>query len=305
MMNTDVFGHNKFKIKAEPYLLIAPAVFLMLLVIAYPTVRNFYLSFFKWDLAGQDKPFIWFDNYKEIILDEKFLEVIINTFVWTVSCVVLQMSLGLLLAVIVDGSRKSVQGFLKSAFLLPWIIPTIVTGSIWQWMLQADLGILNIGLKLAGIIRDPVLWLADEKYAMASCIMVNVWKGFPFWFIMLLAGLQSLSKDQIESAVVDGAPGWKVFFHIKIPHLLPIISVTAVLTTIWTLNAADLFFILTKGGPGIATTTLAYHSYLFGFQYYKFGKSATVSIISMFLVFIISLPYLRMTMRQLREGGAE
>lgn len=295
---------KKNKISIEPYLLISPAILVISLIIAFPICFNVYVSMLDWNLGSVAKPFVGFENYREILTSETFFQVLINTIIWTVVGVGLQMIIGLLLATFVESSKKYV-GFLQSVFVIPWIIPGVVASLMWSWMLQADLGIINNILSGIGIISDPILWLGDKKFAMSAVIGANTWKGFPFWFLMLLAGLQSLPAEQIEAAKIDGATKWKIFIHIKIPHLIPVIAATGVITTIWTLNYFDLIYVMTKGGPGIATSTFPIYTYMLGFQLFKFAKSSAMAIISLFVMAILSAPYVRMMMKNISDEGAK
>lgn len=282
--------------RLEPYLLILPAALFFLLVIAFPLGYNLVISLFKWNASSPVRTWLGLKNYQDILQSNAFLTVLSNTIIWTVCGVASQMLIGLLLALIVNSLRRG-QGLLRSVFMLPWILPGVVVCLIWSWMLQADLGIINGLLRQMKLISSPILWLGDKKYALFSVIAVNTWKAFPFWFITLLAGLQNLPEDQLEAARIDGANGLATFLHIKLPHLLPVISTTGVVTTMWTLNYFDLIFIMTNGGPGRATSTMPVYTYLLGFQSYKYGQSAAMAILSLILMALLCIPYVRTAMR--------
>jgi multiple sugar transport system permease protein len=179
------------------------------------------------------------------------------------------------------------------------VMPGVIIALIWNFMLQADLGVVNQMLQALGWIDKPIVWF-NEQLAMESVIVANTWKAFPFWLIMLLAGLQSISRDQIEAARIDGANRSRLIWHIKLPGLRPIFAATGVLTTIWTLNYFDLIYVMTKGGPGIATSTFPVYTYNLGFQMFRFGEAATMSIISMVLIFMLCIPYIRMMINNLK-----
>ena len=282
--------------KLEPYLLILPAALFFLLVIAFPLGYNLAISFLNWNASSRVKTLIWFKNYSDILGSNTFLTVLTNTVVWTVCGVAAQLLIGLLLAVLVNGVRRG-QGALRSVFMLPWILPGVVVSLIWSWMLQSDLGIINGLLRQTGLIDKPILWLGDKNMALFTVIAVNTWKAFPFWFITLLAGLQNVPGDQLEAAMIDGANGFNLFVHIKVPHLMPVISTTGVMTTMWTLNYFDLIYIMTNGGPGWATSTFPIYTYILAFQNYKYGKSAAMAILSLLLMAVLCIPYVRTVLR--------
>lgn len=293
--------NNRLKRQLTPYLLIAPAVILTLLVVGYPIIYNIYISFFSWKLSSPVHEFIALDNYRWLF-DHNFWKILWNTIIWTVGCVAFAFLIGLALACYVDEKKKT-EGIYRGFLLLPWIIPAIIVVFIWRWMLQSDLGILNYGLMAIGIIKEPISWLSNENVVMWTCIMVNTWKAYSMWFIMLLAGLKSLPFDQIESARIDGANTWNIFLHIKVPHLKPVIMSTGILCIIWALNYVELIYALTGGGPDNATMTMTVQSYILGFEYYDFGRSSAMSTLALIIIILMIIPYIRIMFKQLKEGG--
>ena len=285
--------------KIEPYLFLLPAIAVILFVVGYPTVSNLYNSFFSWKLSDIAKPFNGAGNYIDILQNSDFIQVLVNSIIWVVVGVFLQMVIGLLLASYVD-EKKRLESLFRVILLLPWIIPQMIVVVMWKWMLQSDLGIVNY---LTSWFLPPVSWLSNENISLLSCILVNTWKAYPFWFIMLLAGLKSLPQEQVESARIDGASRWTIFLRIKIPHLIPVISATGILTAIWTMNYADLIFALTQGGPGNSTMILSVYSYMVGFKYYNFGQASALSIISLVIMSLIIVPYVLSSLKRLKEGG--
>lgn len=290
----------RLKQKATPYLLILPAVLLTFLVVGYPIVYNLYISFFSWKISSPVHRFVGLKNY-ESVLSENFGQILMNTMVWTVGCVIFAFVIGLVLACYVDG--RKFEGVYRGFLLLPWIIPSIIVVFIWRWMLQSDLGILNYLLVSLHIIDEPITWLSNESTAMFTVIMVNTWKAYTTWFIMLLAGLKSLPMEQVESARIDGANGWQIFLHIKIPHLKPVILSTGILCIIWAINYVELIYSMTGGGPNNTTMTLPVQSYILGFEVYDFGRSSALSTITLLIVIVMIIPYIRLMFKQLKEGA--
>jgi multiple sugar transport system permease protein len=168
-------------------------------------------------------------------------------------------------------------------------------------MLQSDMGIINHLLRSLNLIDHDISWLGSDTHALWSLIFVNTWKAFPFWFLMLLAGLQDIPNDQIEAAKIDGAKWFDVVRYVKIPHLSSIIGATGVITTIWTLNYFDLIWVTTKGGPMDATSTLPIYTYRLAFEFFDFGKSSAMALISLVLIGVICSPYMRAMLKSIKE----
>ncbi|BBI31304.1 carbohydrate ABC transporter permease [Cohnella abietis] len=285
--------------KTVPYLYLMPSLLIIVSLLAYPLVYNLYVSLHRWRLSRPDKPFIGLDNFKSVLTDDVFMGVMGTTILWTVIGVALQMTIGMLSALYVDERRRS-KGVLRSLLLLPWVLPGVVTALMWSWMLQSDMGIVNVILQFFHLTDHDISWLGSDM-ALWTLILVNTWKAFPFWFLMLLAGLQDIPNDQIEAAKIDGARWFNVVRYIKIPHLMPMIGATGVITTIWTLNYFDLIWVTTKGGPVDATSTLPIYTYRLAFEFFDFGKSSAMALISLVLIGVICSPYMRAMLKSIRE----
>lgn len=292
---------NRFRQKCTPYLLAAPSALLTVLVVGYPILYTIYISFFSWKLSSPEHDFIGFENY-QWLLDNDLWKIVLNTLIWTAGCVIFAFIIGIVLACYVD-ERKKMEGVYRGFLLLPWIIPSIIVVFIWRWMLQSDLGILNYFIMALGISDQPVMWLSDERVVMMTVIMVNTWKAYTTWFIMLLAGLKSLPLEQVESARIDGASSFDIFMKIKIPHLKPVIMTTGVLCIIWAINYVELIYSMTGGGPDNATMTMPVMSYILGFETYDFGRSSAMATLTLVLVFLLIIPYIRIMFKQLKEGA--
>jgi multiple sugar transport system permease protein len=286
----------------EPYLFVMPAGLMMLFFLASSLIYNFGLSFFKWELAFRDKPFIGLENFSEILSNGAFGKVMINSVIWTITGVLLQMVLGILLALLVDILRGWRSGFMQSVILMPWLIPGVVTSLIWMCMLQSDLGVVNYLISALKITSQNILWFSDEKIALFSVIIVNTWKAVPFWFLMITAALMDLPRDQMESARIDGARYISVFYHVVLQHLKSVIVATCTLTTIWTFNSFDIIWVITKGGPLDATSTLPVYTYRLGFTLYNFGQAAAMSVVSFIIVAFVCAPYIRTMFNKIKEG---
>lgn len=284
-----------------PYLFIAPISLLMAGLLVYPIGYNMVISFFNWDLRQPEIPFYGLRNYIEIFTSNFFPRVLLNTLIWSGGGVLLQFMIGLATALFIDTLGKT-RRLMQTIMLLPSVIPGVVIALVFLWMLQSDLGIVNHVLWDLGIIDENVLWFGDERFALTTVIGINTWKACRFWFLMLIAGLQNLPQDQVESARIDGARYPSILRHIILPHLAPIIAATGVITTIWTLNRFDLIWVTTKGGPLTATSTLPIYTYRLAFEFFDFGQSAALAVVSLFVILIVASPYLRSTMKTLIGG---
>ncbi len=287
--------------KAEPYVLILPAALMILVFLGYPLVYNTGMSFFRWQLAFPDHPFTGFRNFTRILSSRAFGRVVLNTAVWTLGGVGLQMALGILLAVVIDGMRKWSSRLMQTVILLPWIVPGVVTSVIWMCMLQSDLGVISYLIRALGAVDRNVLWFSDPRLSLMSVILVNTWKAMPFWFLMITAALMDVPRDQVEAARIDGAGYLAVFRHVVLQHLKPVIAATATLTTIWTFNSFDIIWTITKGGPLNATSTLPVYTYLLGFSTNNFGQASAMAVVSVLIVAVVCVPYIRTLYRKVRD----
>ncbi len=279
-----------------------PAIVLMLAFFAFPIIYNFVISILRWTLKYADHPFVGISNYIKLFKDDSFFEIIKNTLVWTFLGVALQMIIGIAMAMFIDSMAKG-QRFMRTMLMIPWVIPGVVTALMWKFMLQSDIGLVNYVLQAVGITQTNIQFLSDSNIAMLTLVLVNTWKATPFWFLMITAGLQGKPVDQIEAARVDGAGFCTIFRKILLPHLSSIIASTGVLTSIWTLNYFDLIWVITKGGPKNATTTLPIQIYRLAFEENNFGRSAACAVVSLFIVVLISVPYVKKIFRDLKEEG--
>jgi ABC-type sugar transport system permease subunit len=286
--------------RIAPYLYLLPSVLIMTLMLAYPIVYNLIISFFRWTLKYPDKFFNGFANYIAVLTGEKFFTILKNTLIWTGAGVLFQMVLGIALAVFVD-DLKIGRKYMRTILILPWLIPGVITALMWKWMTMADVGIINFLFVRLGLAEKNILFMSDPSYALSTLIVVNTWKAIPFWFLMITAALQSKPQDQIESAVMDGARYPRIFFSIILPHLSPVIASTGVLTTIWTLNYFDLIWTTTKGGPMDSTSTLPIYTYRLAFEFNDFGRSAALAVVSLIIVSLVCIPYVRRIFGNLRE----
>ena len=285
-----------------PYMYLVPSTVIMAVMLGFPIVYNIVISFFDWTLMNKDKTFNGFANYINVLSDDKFLKILGITIIWTLLGVVLQMGIGIGMALFTDSITRG-KKYLRTIMLIPWIIPGVVTALMWRWMMQADVGIINAVIKQLGMSVKNILFLSDTSIVLIVLVLINTWKAAPFWFLMITASLQNKPTDQIEAALIDRAKYRHILRYVIMPHLAPTIASTGILTTIWTLNYFDLIWVTTKGGPMNATSTLPVYTYRMAFEFNDFGGSAAVAVISLVLVSLICIPYVRKMFQNLKYEG--
>lgn len=281
-----------------PLILLAPALALMSSVIAYPIVRAIWLSFQHFNVLRPARTtFAGLQNYLDALQNPLFWTALQNSLVWVLGAVSLQLLFGFVGALLLNQyfiGRKVIRGVL----LIPWATPSVLVALMWMWMLDGNYGVLNDLLQRFGFIEFYVPWLAQTQTALPTLIVVDVWQGIPFFAVMILAALQSVPSDIKEAAVIDGASAWQSLWFVVVPFILPAILITTVLRIVWTANYMDLMFVMTNGGPGYATTTLPFLSYVTAYRQLNFGQGATIAITQAVLLAGVILIYIRLLRRQ-------
>jgi multiple sugar transport system permease protein len=279
---------------------LAPITAYLLLFYAYPLYRNLDLSLRHYTVRSfvrGDAPFSGLGNYRTVFADPTFGPALLHTVLFTVVSIACQFVLGLALAVFFSQHFR-LSATLRALFLVPWLLPLIVSASTWSWMLNSDSGIVNWTLGLAGI--EPVNWLTSPDRALASVIIANIWIGIPFNLVVLYSGLQTIPHDLYEAAALDGATGWQRFRRITFPLLRPVSAITLLLGLVYTLKVFDLIWIMTRGGPADASTTFATWSYRlsFGNLLPEFGPGAAVGNLLILTALAAGLLHIRLQRRQ-------
>jgi multiple sugar transport system permease protein len=279
------------------YLFLAPALLVVLCLVAYPFINAVILTF-QAKTAGAPGKYIGLDNYRELLNNPVFWRTVFNTIFYTVAAVALKFVFGLSMALVLNQERLF-NNFYRSFLLIPWAIPTVISALNWRWIYDDASGLINNVLVRLELIDETISWLSDPNLAMFSVIAVVVWQGTPFFTMGFLAGLQSISKELYEAAEIDGASVVQQFWHITIPCLSPIIVTVVMLSTILTSAGIQFVLILTAGGPADRTMIFPMLSYAYalgGAQ--RLGMGATVSLF-FFPAFVILIYFL--TRRMLDE----
>lgn len=275
-------------------LLLLPTLTLLALFIAYPFVRGILLAVTN-SRVGVPGEFVGFDNFARLLTDPIFHAVVYNTFLYTAVTTVFKLALGLWLALLLNRNFKF-KAFTRAFILLPFIVPTVLACFAWKWMFDPTFSVINWMLYKLGVITSAVNWLGDGDLAMLSIIIVNVWRGVPFFAISLLAGLQTISPDLNEAAAIDGAKPLQRFWYITWPLLLPVTMVVVLFSVIQTFADFQIVYVLTGGGPANATHLFATYAYQLGIGTGLLSQGAAVSLAMFPLLFgivIFQLLYIR------------
>jgi multiple sugar transport system permease protein len=256
--------------RQEALWLISPGVVLVAAVTALPMLVVLCLSF---EARGVFHPptFVGFDNYVRLAVDPRFWNALRNTLYFTLVSVALELALGVAIAMLVARAGRA-RGLIYGAILVPWAIPTVASARIWEWMYNAEFGVLN------HLLGAQLNWLGDPLWALNAAVAMDVWKSTPFVALLLLAGLQGIPRDLYRAAAIDGAGVWTTFWRITLPLLAPVILVAVVFRTIDALRVFDAVYVLTGGGPANGTETLSIYAYKILFQTLDFGYGSTLAV---------------------------
>ncbi|MEV5950288.1 sugar ABC transporter permease [Streptomyces sp. NPDC051993] len=279
---------------------LAPVTLYLALFYAYPLYRNIDLSLRNYTVRSfveGNAPFTGLKNHHTVFADPTFAPALLHTAVFTAVCLIFQYASGLALAVFFNQHFR-LSATLRALFLVPWLLPLIVSASTWSWMLNSDSGVVNAALHVIGV--GPVNWLTSPTWSLASVIIANVWIGIPFNLVVLYSGLQSIPVGLYEAAALDGAGAWRRFWSITFPLLRPVSAITLLLGLVYTLKVFDIIWIMTKGGPADSSTTFATWSYQLGFGNLlpAFGPGAAVGNLLVVAALVFGLVYLRVQRKQ-------
>ena len=274
-----------------PYIFMTPATLYLIVILIIPLLQSLWYSFTDFNLIGGEISFIGLKNYQRVVTDPKMLKAIWNTLVFTLSAITLEMLFGLGIALILNRELRG-KRLITTIFMLPMVITPSIIALIWQTLFwNMSYGLINYGLSLLGLPPQP--WLSDETLALIAVILTEAWQQTPFVGLIILAGLQALPIAPFEAATIDGASRWQKIRHITLPLLKPIILVALLFRTVFTLRVFDLIFILTSGGPGIATYVMSIAIQLEFFTFFNVGVASAMSWILLAISALISLIYMK------------
>lgn len=276
------------------YLYVAPAILVMLIVIAYPIYYTIELSFFNTpaSLALSDKTFNGLDNYVTILGSAVFWKVTWQTVVWTVLSTGLSFLLGLGAALALHREFAG-RALLRGLLLIPWVVSAVAASYVWKWLYHSDFGAISAFLTAIGLIKEPINFIDNASTSLYSLIVVNVWKEFSFAMIMLMAGLQTVPDSLLRAAQVDGASPWQRFWHVTFPHLQGVSTVTILLLVVQNFNSFIIPFIMTGGGPVGSTQIWITHIYELAFLRQRWGVGAAYAVLLFLIMMTLGYFYVR------------
>lgn len=283
-------------------LLIAPSILIFCMVIVYPLVSAIYLSLFSIYTPTLQGDFVGLENYAQLLASGEFWRSLYNTVIWTVCTLTLQIVFGIAVALVLH-QNMVFRALARSLILFPYFVSTVVAVLVWRWLFNDLYGILNHMMMWIGLVDMPLDYLGSMPNAMISVIVVGAWKYFPFVVIAVLARLQTIPEPLYEAARIDGAGPIARFFDVTLPQLREVLVVIVLLRAIWDFKEFDLIFLLTGGGPLIATQTLPLMVYKDAFGLNDMGRASAVAVTMMLVMLVFMILYLRVTGREQRESA--
>lgn len=284
------------------WLLVAPAMVFIGVIVAWPLVETFRLSFTDATLGGES--YVGLENYEDLWDSRRFAQTVGRTFFWMGLSVGLKLILGLIGATLLNAAIPG-RALFRVLVMPPWVIPIAIGCIGWLWLYNGHFGLLSGVAQRIGLIDGPFEFLAYKQSAFYSAIVTDVWVGTPMVTLFFLAAMQGVPRDLYEAAWVDGAGRWYRFRRITIPQIMPVIVSMALLSAIWTFNSFEIIWILTEGGPRSATTTLIVDTYKTAISNYKFGEGAARAVVIVVLLALFSLIYLFFLNKVNRRFGSK
>lgn len=276
-----------------PYLLVAPALAVLLALSIYPLLYSIAISLQQETSSGV----VWtLAHFKRLATDNFFRTAMVHTFVYAVAALTCEFVLGLGLALLLNQRMRGRRVF-RASLLVPMMLPTVVVGIVWRLLLNPNFGAINGTLKQLGVNTESLTWTASPRLAFLAVVAVDVWQWTPFVFLVLLAGLQAIPQEPYEAALIDGSSRWQTFRHVTLPLLKPAILIVLLLRTMDLLRVFDQIFILTEGGPGFATEMISLYIYRTAFRFSDFGYAAAMSFVLLALTNVISVVYIGLLQR--------
>lgn len=287
---------NRHQERFLGYALIAPVALFLAALVAYPFLSAIYLSLTE-KIVGYPAHFVGLKNYATLLESGRFRAVAWNSFVFTAASIAVKLVVGMGMALALNNVVRGNQ-FIRGILLLPWVIPTVVIALTWKWLMDLFRGLINVSLIDTGVVTSGIHWLGDPTLAMASVVIANIWRGFPFFGVSFLAAMQTVPQELYAAAEVDGAGAWEKFLHITLPSIKGVVAIVTLLSTIVTLNDFSIVFIMTRGGPGAATHVFATYSYELGIQSQRWGLAMAASLASLPLVALLIVGVVRYLHRE-------
>lgn len=302
MKTSSKLTRDQRKLKTA-FIMLLPALVFLALLIAFPLGKVIHDAFTHVHLINKSMTgFAGIENFKTITEDEHFVQAVKNTILWTIFSVAGEYLMGMITAVLLNQKFKG-RAIFRTCIFIPWLVPIIVAGMTWDWMLNLEFGIVNYMLKNMGLISNSINFLGDSKYALATVIFVNIWRSFPYYTISFLSAMQSIPGDLAEAASIDGAGMFRRFFSVTLPQLRSVSLVILFIHVIWTAVNFDFIWVMTEGGPNYATETLPVMIYRYSMRKFDVGAASALSTM-MFTVMVVLFIFYYRKRSQLSEDMA-
>lgn len=288
LKKSKAFGKLSLKQKeaATGFAFILLPLISLVVLMYYPIIRSFFISFFDWNLL-QDPVFSGLENYKTLLKDEVFRQSLKNTLIWVIMYVPMSVITSFLLALLLDRKLKG-AGFFRTLYYLPVVCPIVVVALLFVWIYNTDYGILNFILKEL-FNMEPIGWLTDAKYSLFAIAIMSVWKWAGYNMLIFLAALQGIDESLYEAAAIDGITPSQLLFKIKIPLVMPSIYFVMLTAVIDAFQMFTEIFIMTKGGPGYSTYTVSYYLWSNAFEYNKMGYACAMAAVMFVIILVVTL----------------
>lgn len=278
------------------YVLLLPSLLILTAFIGWPFITSLWLSVTDQSVSTSVARFVGLNNFTDELRSQIFRQTVRNTFVYTGVTVVFKLAFGIGLAVLMNQSFR-LKNIARAALLLPWIVPTALSAIAWLWLFDATFSVFNWAIVRSGLADRGINWLGEGSWAMTSIIIANIWRGTPFFAISILAGLQTVDRELLDAAAVDGASPWQRFWRITIPLIRPVLLIVLLFSTVWTISDFQLVYVLTRGGPANSTHLLGTLAYDVAVRAGQLSEGAAISLY-MFPVLIVCVVALLLYLRR-------
>lgn len=278
------------------YVLLFPGLLILAAFIGYPFITSLWLAVTDQSVSTSVARFIGLDNFTDELRSQIFLQTVRNTLVYTGVTVTIKLVLGIGLAVVMNQSFR-LKNLARAALLLPWIVPTALSAIAWLWLFDGTFSVFNWAIVRSGLADRGINWLGEGTWAMTAIIIANIWRGTPFFAITILAGLQTVDRELLDAAAVDGATPWQRFIRITIPLVRPVLLIVLLFSTIWTISDFQLVYVLTRGGPANSTHLFGTLAYDIAVRAGQLSEGAAISLY-MFPVLIVCVVALLLYLRR-------
>lgn len=283
-----------FKKQVTPYVYLLPTIILMLILLIIPIIMVIRYSFFDNVIINKNPTFVGLENFAKVLTDPTFLVAIKNTLYFVIISIIAHLVIGMFFAMLLNTRYlgNKTKGIFRVIYALPWMFTASVIAILWKMMMNPN-GIINYLLQAGGLISQNIEWLGSRQFALFAVTLINIWSGYPFYMISILAGLQGISTDLYEASALDGANAVQTFTRITIPQLKPILVSLLMLDFVWTLQRFALIWMTTGGGPINATETISTYIYKQGFTKYQYSMASAGAVILLVVCTIIAIFYVR------------